>query len=266
MPPPTGKAVYVPVVEPSPPCGRIPSRSGAPGFLEVVTEATRILSAIERGDPGAAEQLWPIVYEELRKLAARELAREAPGQTLQATALVHEADASALVGQQTGEDTGQRWAGRRHFFLSAARAMRHILVESARRKKAAKRGGGLRRDDIDPDLLHVPAASDDLLALDEALGRLAVAEPEVAELVKLRYFAGLSIPEAAATLGVAPRTADAWWAYAALGCSISCGPVRRADRGTPRKKYLRRTARLRTGLRALFNRVGVQRPAPEAAP
>jgi RNA polymerase sigma factor (TIGR02999 family) len=180
-----------------------------PGYFAAVTETARILSAIERGDPGATDQLWPVVYEELRRLAARELAREAPGQTLQATALVHEA-----YVRLTGKGANQRWTGRRHFFLAAAKAMRNILVENARRKKAVKRGGGLRRGEYDLDSLHAPAESDDVLALDEALDRLAASEPEVADLVKLRYFAGLSVAQAAATLGVAPRTADAWWAYA----------------------------------------------------
>jgi RNA polymerase sigma factor (TIGR02999 family) len=186
-----------------------PDRSGRAELLAAVTETTRILAAIERGDPDAAGQLFVLVYEELRKLAARELAREAPGQTLQATALVHEAYVHLV-----GKNARRRWAGRRHFFTSAANAMRRILVDRARRKRALKRGGRARRDDIDPDVLHAPVVSDDLLALDEALDRLTVAEPEVAELVKLRYFAGLSIPQSAATLGVAPRTADAWWAYA----------------------------------------------------
>jgi RNA polymerase sigma factor (TIGR02999 family) len=174
-----------------------------------VTEATRILSAIERGDSGAVDSLWAIVYEELRKLAARELAREEPGQTLQATALVHEAYVRLV-----GNGASPRWTDRRHFFMAAAKAMRNILVDNARRKKATKRGGNLRRDEVEPDSLHSTVASDDLLALDEALERLASTEPEVAELVKLRYFAGLSIPQAAATLGIAPRTANSWWAYA----------------------------------------------------
>jgi RNA polymerase sigma factor (TIGR02999 family) len=174
-----------------------------------MTEVTRILNAIEQGDPHAAARLWTLVYEELRQLAAHQLAHEAPGQTLQATVLVHEAYLR-LVGN--GAD--QRWHGRRHFFGAAAEAMRRILVEHARRKRAAKRGGHRRRLDLDAEELHAPAESEDLLALDEALDRLAAAEPRVAELVKLRYFAGRSIPQAAATLGVAPRTADAWWAYA----------------------------------------------------
>jgi RNA polymerase sigma factor (TIGR02999 family) len=154
-----------------------------------VTETTRILSAIERGDAGAADQLWPLVYEESGKPAARELAGDASGHTLQATALFYEAYVR-LVGQ----DAGQGWAGQRHFFRAAARAMRRILVENARRKKAVKCGGSLRREDFDPAHLHVPEASGDLLALDEALDRLSAGEPEVAELVRLRYFTGLTNP------------------------------------------------------------------------
>jgi RNA polymerase sigma factor (TIGR02999 family) len=174
-----------------------------------VTETNQILSAIERGDRDAAGQLWALVYEELRNLAAHELAREAPGQTLQATALVHEAYVRLV-----GNGASPRWADRRHFFLAAATAMRRILVDTARRKKAVKRGGHLRRDDVDLNVLGTLEPSEDLLALDEALERLAATEPEVAELVKLRYFAGLSIPQAADALGIAARTADAWWAYA----------------------------------------------------
>jgi RNA polymerase sigma factor (TIGR02999 family) len=174
-----------------------------------MSQVTRLVQAIEQGDPHAASQLLPLVYDELRRLAAAQLAREAPGQTLDATGLVHEAYVR-LVGP-AAEPT---FANRRHFLAAAAQAMRRILVESARRKRAAKRGGGLRRRDLDPDQLHAPVLSEDLLALDEALGRLAAAEPQVAELVQLRYFAGLTIPQAAEALGVSPRTADAWWAYA----------------------------------------------------
>jgi len=189
-----------------------------------MSDVTRILTAIEQGDAQAADQLLPLVYDELRRLAARRLARERPGQTLQATALVHEAYLR-LVGQSRDRDgTGtnprphdrgsDRFAGARHFFAAAAEAMRRILVEQARRKKSLKRGGGLARQDLDPDHLTAPEASDGLLALDEALAQLAAAEPQIAELVKLRYFAGMTIPEAAEVLSVAPRTADAWWAYA----------------------------------------------------
>jgi RNA polymerase sigma factor (TIGR02999 family) len=174
-----------------------------------VTEFTRILSAIEQGDANAAAELWQLVYDQLHDLAAQRLAREAPGQTLQPTALVHE-----TYMRLVGDDAAQRWEGRRHFFAAAAEAMRRILIENARRKQAAKRGGRLQRQDIDPDQVGAAAQSNELLALDEALERLASSEPQVAELVKLRYFAGLSIPEVAATLGVSPRTADRWWAYA----------------------------------------------------
>jgi RNA polymerase sigma factor (TIGR02999 family) len=171
-----------------------------------MSEITEVLNAVAQGDPHGAERLLPLVYDELRRLAAQKMAGEKPGQTLDATALVHEAYLR-LVGEQG-------FANRRHFFAAAAEAMRRILVESARRKRAAKRGGGLRRRPLDPDCLPAPGPSDDLLALDDALRKLEAAEPEVAELVRLRYFAGLTVPRAAELLGVAPRTADAWWAYA----------------------------------------------------
>jgi RNA polymerase sigma factor (TIGR02999 family) len=174
-----------------------------------VTETTRLLLAIEKGDADAAAQLWPLVYDELRQLAAQKLAHERPGQTLQATALVHEAYVRLV-----GNGVNQRWDGRRHFFGAAAEAMRRILVDNARRKQARKRGGHWRRHDLDLDQLHAAAESDVVLALDEALDRLTAADPQVAELVKLRYFGGLSLPQAAATLGVSSRTADRWWAYA----------------------------------------------------
>jgi RNA polymerase sigma factor (TIGR02999 family) len=170
---------------------------------------TQVLQAIDQGDPHAAEQLLPLVYDELRRLAAQKLAREAPGQTLDATALVHEAYLR-LVGP--GEE--QPWDNRGHFFAAAAEAMRRILVETARRKGSRKHGGDRGRQDLDPAALAAPEVSEDLLALDEALTRLAATDPQVAELVKLRYFAGLTIPQAAQHLGISPRTADAWWAYA----------------------------------------------------
>jgi RNA polymerase sigma factor (TIGR02999 family) len=172
-------------------------------------QVTRLAQAIEQGDPHAAEQLLPLVYDELRRVAEAQLSREAPGQTLDATALVHEAYVR-LVSQADRAD----FANRRHFFGAAAQAMRRILVENARRKHAAKRGGHLKRQFLDPDKLRAAAVSADLLALEEALDKLATAEPQVAELVRLRYFAGLSIPQVAEVLGVSPRTADAWWAYA----------------------------------------------------
>jgi RNA polymerase sigma factor (TIGR02999 family) len=174
-----------------------------------MAELTHILLAIEQGKPDAAARLWPLVYGELRKLAAQKLAHERPGQTLQATALVHEAYIRLV-----GDDPHQHWECRKHFFAAAAEAMRRILVENVRRKHAAKHGGHLQRQELDPDQVYAPAASEDLLALDEALNRLSARDPQVAELVKLRYFAGLGIPEAAATLGISPRTANRWWSYA----------------------------------------------------
>jgi RNA polymerase sigma factor (TIGR02999 family) len=173
-----------------------------------INDVTHILSAIEQGDPKAAEQLLPLVYDELRKLAAQKLAQEKPGQTLQATALVHEAYLR-LVDQ----DRDQRWAGRGHFFAAAAEAMRRLLVESARRKRRLKHGGGRAREP-EPVDIAAPERSERLLALDEALDRLAVANPRAAELVKLRHFAGFSNAEAASLLGISPRKADQVWAYA----------------------------------------------------
>ena len=172
-------------------------------------DLTRILSAIERGDAQAAEQLLPLVYEELRRLAARRLAREKPGQTLQATALVHEAYLGLV-----GSGRGRRWEGRGHFFAAAAEAMRLILINRARDKGRRKRGGGLRRVDLDQAELGYESDGLDLLALDEALTRLDAEEPACARLVKLRFFAGLTQEEAAEVLGVTRRTADRYWAYA----------------------------------------------------
>jgi len=174
-----------------------------------MSEVTRILTAIEQGDPHAAAELLPLVYDELRKLAAARLADEKPGQTLQATALVHEAYLRLVSGSQP-----QEWNGRGHFFAAAAEAMRRILVEAARRKGRLRRGGDRERVDLDGLAVAAPEGGDDLLALDEALAQLAAADPQAAELVKLRYFAGLTVPQAAAALGIAPRTADFLWAYA----------------------------------------------------
>src|SRR5437588_818591 len=169
---------------------------------------TRVLEAIEQGDPHAAHQLLPLVYDELRRLAAQKLTSEAPGQTLQATALVHEAYLR-LVG--TGDE--QRWDSRGHFFAAAAEAMRRILVENVRRKRSLKRGGGRAREEFDEVLLAAPEPVEDLLALDEALDKLAANDPVKAELVKLRYFAGMTIEEAAAALGISPATAKRYWTY-----------------------------------------------------
>jgi RNA polymerase sigma factor (TIGR02999 family) len=174
-----------------------------------MSEVTRILSAIEQGNPQAAEQLLPLVYEELRQLAAQRLAREAPGQTLQATALVHEAYLRLVNVEQA-----QHWNSRGHFFAAAAEAMRRILVDCARRKLSLKRGGRRQRVSLEDALSLNEQPADDLLALDEALTRLAQEDPVKAELVKLRYFAGLSVEQTAEALGISRATADRYWAYA----------------------------------------------------
>jgi len=171
-----------------------------------MNEVTRILSAIENGDAQAAEQLLPLVYDELRKLAAQKLAQEAPGQTLQPTALVHEAYLR-LVGDQ-------HFANRRHFFAAAAEAMRRILVENARRRQRLKRGGDRERVDLDDIMLAATETDTRLLALNEALDRFVSLEPAKAELVKLRWFGGFGLDAAAEMLGISPSTADRWWKYA----------------------------------------------------
>jgi RNA polymerase sigma factor (TIGR02999 family) len=174
-----------------------------------MNDVTRFLSEIEQGDPNAAAQLLPLVYDELRKLAALKMAQERPDLTLQATALVHEAYVRLV-----DVETAQSWDNRRHFFAAAAEAMRRILVENARRKASGKRGGKLTRRALDPNRIADPDRADQLLALDEALDRLNSVDPAVAALVRLRYFAGLTIPQSAAALGVAPRTANSYWTYA----------------------------------------------------
>jgi RNA polymerase sigma factor (TIGR02999 family) len=173
-----------------------------------MNEATQILAAIEQGDAHAAEQLLPLVYDELRKLAARRLAHEKPGQTLQATALVHEAYLRLV-----GSGPVQTWDSRGHFFAAAARAMRRILVESARRKQTRKHGGEHRREALGLDDLVAPEPEMDLLALDAALERLAERDPQKARFVELRYFAGLTGDQAAAALGISPSSADRQWTY-----------------------------------------------------
>jgi RNA polymerase sigma factor (TIGR02999 family) len=173
-----------------------------------MSEVTRILSAIKQGEPQAAEQLLPLVYNELRRLAAEKLAQERPGQTLQATALVHEAYLRLV-----DVETVQHWESRGHFFAAAAEAMRRILVESARRKRRYKHGGGRVREPLAEEIAG-PERPERLLALDEALDRLAATSLQAAELVKLRFFAGLSNAEAAACLGISPRKATQVWAYA----------------------------------------------------
>jgi RNA polymerase sigma factor (TIGR02999 family) len=174
-----------------------------------MSDVTRILSAIEQGDPQAPEQLLPLVYDELRRLAAEKMAQEKPGQTLQATALVHEAYIRLVDTEKT-----QHWDSRRHFYAAAAEAMRRILVERARRKGAAKFGGGRVEIDLDEALAVVDSRADEVVALDEALGELARHDPEAAELVKLRFFAGLAHQEAAQALGMGRREADRLWALA----------------------------------------------------
>jgi RNA polymerase sigma factor (TIGR02999 family) len=175
-----------------------------------MNEVTRILSAVEQGEPRAAEQLLPLVYDELRRLAARRLAREKPGQTLQATALVHEAYLRLV-----DTDLVRRWDSRGHFFAAAAEAMRRILVERARRRGRVRHGGGLRRLDLSDTEVAVDTADDEeILRLDEALDRLAAVRPQAAELVKLRFFSGLTAEEAAPMVGLSPRTARRLWAFA----------------------------------------------------
>ena len=174
-----------------------------------MTDVTQILSQIEHGDPHAADQLLPLVYDELRKLAAVRLIHEKPGQTLQATALVHEAYVRLVDADAT-----QHWNSRGHFFGAAAEAMRRILVENARRRARVKHGGDRDRQDLASSQIVAPEVSEDLLALDEALEKLAHHDPQSAELVKLRYFAGLTIPQAAEILEVSPRKADFMWSFA----------------------------------------------------
>jgi RNA polymerase sigma factor (TIGR02999 family) len=182
---------------------------------------THILSAIEQGDPQAADQLLPLVYDELRRLAARRLAMEKPGQTLQATALVHEAYLRLV-------DTDQppQWNGRTHFFRAAAEAMRRILVDRARGKRSRKRGGGRRQVDLELAAEAVEEASDEVVAIDEALEEFARHDPAKAELVKLRYFAGLSVDETADLLGISRATADRHWRYAKTW--LYCAMTRRS--------------------------------------
>src|SRR5260370_18779123 len=180
-----------------------------------MSEVTNILSAIEQGDPRAAEQLLPLVYDELRQLAAQKLAHEKPGQTLQATALVHEAYLRLVGASGDAAAPGEaRWNSRGHFFAAAAEAMRRILIESARSKARAKRGGDWQRVDFeDLDVMNA-VAPDQLVALDDALARLVTLDPLAGELVKLRYFAGLALDQAAVALGISTATAYRHWAYA----------------------------------------------------
>jgi RNA polymerase sigma factor (TIGR02999 family) len=175
-----------------------------------MSDVTQILNAIEQGDIRAADELLPLVYEELRLLAAQKMSQERPGQTLQATALVHEVYIR-LVGEKA-----QDWKSRRHFFLAASEAMRRILVDNARRKKSQRRGGHRRRVDLDSLRVASKNTPDDLIELDEALAGLASQDPEVADLVKLRYFGGFTLEQAAKIKGVSRRTAGRYWNYARL--------------------------------------------------
>jgi RNA polymerase sigma factor (TIGR02999 family) len=174
-----------------------------------MNEVSQILAAIDQGDPSVAEELLPLVYAELRKLAAHMLARETPGQTLQATALVHEAYLRLTDG-----DRLHSWESRGHFFAAAAEAMRRVLIDNARRKQAQKHGGGWQRHELLDKELAIDSTGDELFVVDEALTKFAEREPEIAQLVKLRFFAGLTLKEAAGTLGIAVRTAHRQWAYA----------------------------------------------------
>ena len=174
-----------------------------------MTDVTRILSAIEQGDPHAAAELFPLIYDALRRLAAQKLAGETPGQTLQATALVHE-----VYLRLVDVDKAQHWNSRGHFFAAAAEAMRRILVDSARKKRSLKRGGGQARLPLDEAKIAAPEIGADIIALDEALERLTTHDAEAAELVKLRFFAGFTAAQAAEALGISDRTADRAWNYA----------------------------------------------------
>lgn len=174
-----------------------------------MTDVTQILSQIEHGDPNAAEQLLPLVYDELRRLAVQRMSQEKPGQTLQATALVHEAYVRLV-----DNDRAQHWNSRSHFFGAAAEAMRRILVDNARRKRSLKLGGQFQRRDANLDQLSEPEVSEEILAIDEALAQLARENPPVAKLVELKFFAGLTLDEAGSALGISVRTANRYWTYA----------------------------------------------------
>jgi RNA polymerase sigma factor (TIGR02999 family) len=178
-------------------------------WVPPMNEVTRVLSAIEGGDPHAAEQLLPLVYDELRKLAAQKLMQEKPGQTLEATALVHEAYIRLVDVEKA-----QHWNSRGHFFAAAAEAMRRILVDQARKKKSRKRGGGLERLPLEEVDISAPQPAVDLLAVNDALEKFERLDKSAADLVKLRYYAGLTLPQAAEALGISSSTADRQWAYA----------------------------------------------------
>jgi len=190
-------------------------RAWAGVILTFMSEVTRILSAIDSGDPHAAEQLLPLVYDELRRLAAQKLAEEQPGQTLQATALVHEAYLRLAAPARDGSARrAPNWNSRGHFFAAAAEAMRRILVDQARRRNAAKRGGAKARKELDESLIAAPEPKEDVFALSDALERFMKVDAPAANLVRLRFFAGLTTTEAADVLGISVRTAHDMWAYA----------------------------------------------------
>jgi RNA polymerase sigma factor (TIGR02999 family) len=195
-----------------------------------MADVTQLLGGIEQGDPHAAEQLLPLVYHELRRLAAEKMSQEKAGQTLQATALVHEAYLRLV-----DTDKAQRWDSRRHFFAAAAEAMRRILIDNARRKRTGKHGGDRRRINLDDVKAVADPRSTDLLALDEALTRLATEDPVKAQLVSLRYFAGLSVQEAADALGISRATADRYWSYARtwLYCELGGNNRSRTGKNSP---------------------------------
>jgi RNA polymerase sigma factor (TIGR02999 family) len=188
-----------------------------------MSEITQILSAIEQGQPQAAEELLPLVYDELRRLAAEKMAQEKPGQTLEATALVHEAYMRLVANAAGKSEQAPAWNSRGHFFAAAAEAMRRILVENARRKRGPRRGGAYQRVSLDDAVSCTHEPADDLLSINDALDQLAQEDPKKAELVRLRYFIGLSVQESADLLGISRATADRYWAYAKawLYCAIS---------------------------------------------
>jgi RNA polymerase sigma factor (TIGR02999 family) len=190
-----------------------------------MSEVTRILSAIGRGDPRAADELLPLVYDELRRLAAQKLARETPGQTLDATALVHEAYLRLVASGDALAPRGEHWDGRGHFFAAAAEAMRRILIENARRKHRLKHGGQQHRVPLDRQTLAAPSQPEELLALDDALTKMAQEDPTAAEVVKLRFYAGLSVEEAGQALGLSRANAYRHWTYARawLRCELEGG-------------------------------------------
>lgn len=190
-----------------------------------MAEITRILSQIESGDPSAAEHLFPLVYDELRKLAAAKLTQERPGQTLQATGLVHEAYIRLVDVKEA-----QHWDSRGHFFAAAAEAMRRILVDKARKKLRPMHGGDRKRVDLDSACVLTEDRHEELLALDDVLARFAVSEPLKAELVKLRFFAGMTVPEAAEALGISVATAERYWTYARVWLYCELGDGKTAEK------------------------------------